>query len=155
MKLWKMVLIALIETALLCGAVALGQQKIDNYCPPLMKLTLAEGLDELNEGFNSEYFDEKLPDNIVIDWGEYDENKMGSTNVLKDGRFHIALNAKYSAAYRTAALILLHEDCHVLTWTEEPKVMHGPRWKTCMLNLYQQGAFKPFLIDGLKWNSQN
>lgn len=122
--------------------------------PALSNVDLPKDLDKWFEGTNSEFFDEKLPKDTVIDWGEYDNDRMGSTTILPDGRFHIAFNEKYCLATRVAHLVLLHEECHVFTFSEikknDPASEHGPRWRTCMLNLYQQGAFKSDLIDGYK-----
>ena len=115
------------------------------------KSDLPRNLDRWNNDYNSEYFNGKLPSNILIDWSEHDNRYMATTTVLPSGRFRIALNQKYCLADRTAHLTLLHEDCHVLTFSEiseSKKSEHGPRWRTCMLNLHQQGAFKNELIDG-------
>jgi hypothetical protein len=112
------------------------------------KADLPSHLDWWNEGFNSEYFGDKLPKDIVIDWNERDDHNMATTTTLPDGRFHIALNEKYCLATRIAHVTLLHEDCHVLTFSEvEDGKEHGPRWKTCMVNLSQQHAFENELID--------
>ncbi len=121
--------------------------------PAKAKIDLPKNLDKWNEGYNSEYFGDKLPKNVIIDWSEYNPDRMGSTSTLPDGRFHIALNGTYCLADRTAHMVLLHEDCHVFTFSEitrDPKSEHGPKWRTCMLNLYQQGAFKKDLIDGIE-----
>jgi len=123
--------------------------------PAVAGKDLPKDLDKWYAVYNTEFFDDKLPRNPVIDWGEYDGNRMASTTVLPDGRFHIAFNEKYCLAERTARLVLLHEQCHVQTFSEvnrDPKSEHGPRWRTCMLNLYQQGAFKKTLIDGYEGN---
>ena len=119
--------------------------------PSLSQTDLPKDLDKWYAGYNSEYFDDKLPKDTVVDWSEYDVRNMGSTTVLPNGRFHIALNKRYCLADRTMRLVLLHEQCHIQTFTEitdDPKTGHGPRWRTCMLNLYQIGGFKRELIDG-------
>lgn len=116
-----------------------------------VKADLPKDLDKWYETYNSEFFDDKLPKDVVIDWGEYDNDRMASTTVLPDGRFHIAFNEKYCLAERTVHITLQHEVCHVKTFSEitrDPASEHGPRWRTCMLNLYQQGSFKKELIDG-------
>lgn len=121
--------------------------------PAKAKIDLPKDLDKWYSIYNSEYFGDKLPKDTVIDWSEYDPNRMSSTSVLPDGRFHIAFSEKYCLADRTAHIVLLHEDCHIATFSEitrDPKSEHGPRWRTCMLNLYQQGAFKKDLIDGIE-----
>jgi SprT-like family len=98
--------------------------------------------------YNTEFFDDKLPRNVVIDWDEHDPSRMAATSKLPDGRFHITFNQRYCLADRVAHMALLHEDCHIVTWAERVPDVHGPAWRTCMLNLYQTGAFKAELIDG-------
>lgn len=115
------------------------------------RANLPKDLDKQYQIYNSEFFNDKLPRDTVVDWGEYNSDRMGSTTILPDGRFHIAFNERYCLADRTVHLVMLHEDCHIQTFSEitrDPKSEHGPRWRTCMLNLYQQGAFKRDLIDG-------
>jgi hypothetical protein len=119
--------------------------------PAVAKVDLPKDLDKLYAADNSEYFDDRLPRNTVIDWGEYDGTRMASTSVLPDGRFHIAFNKKYCLSERVVRIVLKHEECHIATFSEitrDAKTEHGPRWRTCMLNLYQQNAFKKDLIDG-------
>lgn len=116
--------------------------------PCLSKSDLPKDLNKYYDGSNSEFFDGKLPKDVIIDWGEYDIDKMASVTKLPSGKFHIAFNERYSAADRVARMTLLHEECHIATWDELAKNQHGPRWRTCMLNLYQVGAFKKDLIDG-------
>lgn len=115
-----------------------------------LRTDLPRDLDRRYASNNSEFFDDKLPKDTVIDWAEHGSDNMATTSVLPDGRFHIAFNEKYCLADRTAHMVLLHEQCHVRTFSEitsDPRTEHGPRWRTCMLNLYQQGAFKNELID--------
>lgn len=121
--------------------------------PAIARADLPKDLDKWYSIYNSEFFDDKLPKDTVVDWGEYNNDRMGSTSILPDGRFHIALNEKYCLAERTARMVLKHEECHVSTFSEvthDSKTEHGPRWRTCMLNLYQVGAFKRDLIDGVE-----
>lgn len=93
--------------------------------------------------FNEQYFDNKLPKDVVIDYGESVD--MASTIQMSDGRFHLAFNDRFVAAPRILNIILLHEQCHVKTWKESP--MHGPEWRTCMVGLDAMGAFRTELID--------
>jgi hypothetical protein len=123
--------------------------------PAIAKIDLPKDLDKLYAADNSEYFDDKLPRNTVIDWDEHDGTRMASTQVLPDGRFHIAFNKKYCLSERVVRIVLKHEECHIATFSEitrDAKTEHGPRWRTCMLNLYQVGGFKRELIDGLTYN---
>jgi len=101
------------------------------------------------EEFNEEYFANSLPKDTVVDYGEYDFNDMASTQRLPDRRFHIALNESYTGGARVARLMILHEDCHIKTWLQEP-AKHGKLWRSCMLQLDLQGAFREQLIDGYR-----
>jgi predicted SprT family Zn-dependent metalloprotease len=107
------------------------------------------------EEYNQQYFGNKLPKDIIIDHNE--PEMMASTMYLggNAGRFLISFNDKYTAAERVADTTLLHEMCHVKTWDEQPtsgtfdqSSRHGPRWRSCMLQLDMQGAFRYELIDG-------
>lgn len=104
------------------------------------------GLDLWYRHYNEEYFNDELPTNTVVDYGGHDDDFIATTSSLTDGRLHIAMNEKYTSAPRTAHLYLLHEMCHVKTWDEKEE--HGKRWRTCMLVLDFEGAFKEILIDG-------
>jgi hypothetical protein len=115
------------------------------------KSDLPKDLDKWYATYNAEYFNDKLPKNTIISWNEVDDRYMATTTVLPSGRYHIAFNKKYCLADRVAHITLLHEDCHILTFTEVSegkKEEHGPRWRTCMLHLALQGAFESELIDG-------
>ena len=98
--------------------------------------------------FNGQYFNNRLPKNIVIDYSEAGDF-MATTMLMTDGRYHIAFNEKYVTAKRVERETLLHEMCHVRTFAENDLLTgnHGPRWRTCMLNLDLQGAFRRELID--------
>jgi hypothetical protein len=109
------------------------------------RIEKCEGLKIWYDEYNQQYFENKLPKDVVIDYsgaGGY----MAITTMLSDGRFHIALNEKYTAAPRVAHLTLLHEQCHVATYDEIEE--HGKRWRTCMLEIDAEGAFRANLIDG-------
>jgi predicted SprT family Zn-dependent metalloprotease len=102
-------------------------------------------LDKKYAEYNEIYFGGKLPADTVIDHSE--SVQMASTMKMSDGRFHIAFNDKYTLADRVARLVLLHEQCHIKTWTEQDIAEHGPRWRTCMLALDLQGVFRREWID--------
>lgn len=137
--------------------IAVAAALVYFYCqqrfmaPCSTRSDLPKDLDKYYSQYNSEFFNDTLPRDVVIDWGEYNTDRLASTSKLSDGRFHIAFNEQYTSAGRVARLVLLHEQCHIATWSEQP-LEHGPRWRTCMLNLYQQGAFKADLIDGHEGN---
>jgi len=94
---------------------------------------------------NTAFFDGKLPQDVVITRTEHDPRWMATTSKLPDGRFLIKMNTRYTAAQRVAFQTMLHEECHVKTWSEFDE--HGPRWKACMVGLDIQGAFKAYLLD--------
>lgn len=103
--------------------------------------------------YNTEYFDDTLPRNALIDWNEPGDNFMASTETLSDGRYHVAFNRDYSSAERVARLIMLHEQCHIKT--DQHMLLedaHSRAWRTCMLDLDRQGAFRRILIDFYEGN---
>lgn len=116
-----------------------------------------EGLPVWYADFNEEYFQNKLPKDTEVDYGEYRTEFMATTSRMKDGRFHIAFNEDQTKAPRIAHLFLLHEMCHVKTFFEDdpetrdtPGGSHGPLWRSCMLTLEMEGANRAILIDAYK-----
>lgn len=106
-------------------------------------------LDNTYRSLNSQYFQDRLPADTIVDWSETGSTNMATTFRMSDGRFHIALNERYLKAERVLALTMLHEQCHIKNFQEaEAGQEHGPRWRTCMLELDLQGAFRNQLIDG-------
>jgi hypothetical protein len=92
--------------------------------------------------YNDEYFDNKLP-KAIIDLN-LRNGHMAETSYPDFKTFHITFDPHYIAAHRTARFTLLHEMCHVRTWGDDD---HGPRWRTCMLGIDQQGGFRNIIID--------
>jgi predicted SprT family Zn-dependent metalloprotease len=115
---------------------------------PVNKLTSNPDLYKFFETANNAYFGDRLPKKIILDWNLTEDN-MAQVDVLKNGLFHISFNEKYCLAERNAHLTMYHEMCHIETWDEKsPETeRHGPRWRTCMLRLDLQGAFRRELID--------
>lgn len=143
MKTRSKVLIVL----LLAGLYFVLVQHFGAHCPS--NKYLPHDLDRVYASNNSEYFSDKLPKDVVIDWSEKEEESMAVTEV-DYGRFHIKLNPFYVRADRTAWLVLLHEQCHIETWDEALKgEEHGHKWQLCMLRLEMSGAYRPILIDGV------
>ena len=106
---------------------------------------------------NESYFDNKLPKDVKIDMLETEPNYMASTTCEDDGTgCTIHFNYKYVISPRHAELVMLHEGCHIATYNEHvwgadgQEVMHGPRWRTCMLKVDIQGANRYILIDGYR-----
>lgn len=96
--------------------------------------------------FDDEYFNGRLPKDTVIDYTEFDDRWMATTDYWEsDQKFHIRLNKKWTAASRVSLETLLHESCHIETWHED--ALHGSRWRNCMLRLDRVGAFRELIID--------
>ena len=116
--------------------------------PKIVAHANIEGQTELDKKYaeyNELYFDNKLPKDTLIDHSE--SIQMASTMKMSNGRFHIAFNDKYTLAERVSRSTLLHEQCHIQTWSEQKAAEHGPRWRTCMLTLDIQGIFRRLTID--------
>lgn len=104
------------------------------------------------KSYNEDFFNGKLPENVIITYDEHDERFMAQTNkqIFSDG-FKIDLNPDYAKAARVSLYLILHEMCHEYAWGEsqgDKAIEHGPKWRTCMVRLDVSGAFKPLLIDG-------
>jgi SprT-like family len=124
------------------------------WVTPLVRATdlkKCEGLNVWYDEYNDLYFAKKLPSDVVIDYSETGPF-MATTAQMPDGRFHIALNEKYTSAPRVAHLIIQHEQCHIKTWGEQKNSEHGKLWRACMLTLDAEGAFRAELIDGYREN---
>lgn len=113
-------------------------------------------IEKIYAEYNVLYFDDKLPKDAVVDWGEPSDDYMASVEVMSNGKFHVAFNDYFSTADRVARLIMLHEQCHIATNDAKDFVTsdgiaihdsHGKAWRTCMLGLDNQGAFRDILID--------
>lgn len=115
------------------------------------------GLDSIYREFNEQYFSEKLPKNVLIDFSEHGPY-LATTEKMIDGRFRIAFNSDYVTAQRVAREVMLHEQCHIKTWvdTEDEEDFktgrHNRRWIACMLTVDMQGGFRRELIDYYEGN---
>ena len=104
--------------------------------------------------YNEGYFHNRLPQVINIDTLEPNDKFMASTMCDDTGRVcDMHFNLKYVAATRVADITLKHEMCHVAKWMKDMdslgvQVDHGKNWRSCMLQLDMQGAFRQDLIDG-------
>lgn len=101
--------------------------------------------------YNDLYFDNSLPSDTTIDFNLKD-GTMASTGMVNFQRFNISFDYHYVAAQRTGRFTLLHEMCHIKTWGEMEDGNHGPRWRTCMLAIDQQGEFRTIIIDKYRGN---
>jgi hypothetical protein len=106
--------------------------------------------------YNDAYFQNRLPKIIVIDLLEPNDKFMASTmcdDIGVNCKMHF--NLKYVSADRIAKITLKHEMCHVKTWMRDMDFLgvqndHGPIWRSCMLQLDMQGAFRQDIIDGYR-----
>ncbi len=106
---------------------------------------------------NKEFFNDRLPTDVIIDFEEHEPNYMAGTQVEDNGQFHIMINPDMAPAERTEQYLLLHEACHIATWDEAnypdralPPTNaeeHGPKWRACMLKIDAMGGFRRILID--------
>lgn len=106
------------------------------------------------EIYNDAYFQNRLPKVIHIDVLEPNDKFMASTMCDERGLVcDMHFNLKYVAAHRVADITLKHEMCHIDKWMRDMdslgvQVDHGKNWRSCMLQLDMQGAFRQDLIDG-------
>jgi hypothetical protein len=144
---WKIVLTILAATIYFALV-----QNYGAHCPSGTSVTEAQ-MNQTYSEFNQEYFHDRLPHDVVIDFGE--SVAMATTVKMADGRFHIAFNEKYNQSARQMRETMLHEVCHVKTWhplaEQTPEDIltgqHGNRWRACMLQLDMAGAFRREIID--------
>lgn len=106
-------------------------------------------LETVYAAYNEEFFQNKLSPSTTIDLLE--EKDMAST-LCENGVCNIKFNLRYVAARRTAAIVMLHEMCHIKVWNKEmdifgQQVEHGKLWRSCMLELDAAGAFRELIID--------
>jgi len=147
-KRWKVVLFLMILITwlwLLNFMNGLGQL---NHASAVER---CEGLKVWYDQYNEQYFQNKLPHDTVIDFSEHGPY-MATTSTSDGVHFRIAFNEKYAVAARYDHVTLLHEMCHIATPGEEENEGHGPRWRTCMLVVEAEGAFRAALIDGYEGN---
>lgn len=92
--------------------------------------------------YNMMYFDDELPHDIAIKYGECGKpGDIACTDFL-NGAFKITLVKRMNPANILAYESLLHESCHIRTWGEKS---HGKLWWGCMRRLFNQGALQGLL----------
>jgi hypothetical protein len=93
--------------------------------------------------YNERYFNNELPQDVVITRNLNDSRFMALTEYKEDGFYHIKINPKYNPTDRVERLTLLHESCHIRLSVkhEEEFDDHGPLWQHCMQDLAKKGAF--------------
>lgn len=94
-------------------------------------------------GYNHTYFQDALPNDVVLTRDLNDDRFMAIT-FYDTGQYHIQINPKYNISTKQERINLLHESCHVLLFIEQDTELddHGPHWQACMMRLADAGAFK-------------
>ena len=109
--------------------------------------TTVEFLQDSYRIYNEEYFHNRLTKTPKI---RIVNNMEAMADTVCDfGSCTMRFNPRYSAAPRVASLNLLHEMCHIKVWGQEGVGgnSHDRVWRSCMLSLDMQGAFRELLID--------
>ena len=143
----------------------LGCQRSKEKFVPLPAPTASNGdtdaayLERLYETYNDQYFGNRLTRTPIIDVENEGPDMADSWCDNQDGTgCHISFDLHYTAAPRTAQSVLLHEMCHIKTWSfyadkkvppgsDYSRLFHGKEWRGCMLSLDAQGAFREINID--------
>ena|SRR5208337_305062 len=110
-------------------------------------------LERVYRTYNDGYFQNRLTQTPKIDMDE--SQNMATTICKEDGSCFMHFNFHYVAAPRVARYVMLHEMCHIKTWDKDmqkiggnwEQVDHGKVWRSCMLQLDAEGAFREILID--------
>lgn len=116
-------------------------------------------LQQLFAIYNDQYFNNHLPKVPKIDTENGGPDMADSWCDDEQGTScHISFNLHYTAAPRTSQAVLLHEMCHIKVWSKdlaknkpammsESEYFHGHLWRSCMLSLDSEGAFREINID--------
>ncbi len=93
--------------------------------------------------FNHQYFQDELPNDVIITRTLNDDRFMALTFENSE-HYHIAINPKYNISTKSERIDLLHEMCHVQMFIENDYQLddHGSHWQACMHRLANQGAFE-------------
>ena len=94
--------------------------------------------------YNSSYFNDELPHQIIITRNLKDDRFMAVTEYTSDGYYRIEFNPKYSPSPKQERETLLHEQCHIRLAVEGIGDFgdHGPAWQKCMHDVSNQGALE-------------
>lgn len=106
--------------------------------PAQIKQSLIENYAHVNDG----YFNGDLPREVEITYTPDASAPIGRTDYTP---LRIYVNSYFDRSEREALMTEEHEMCHVWVYeTGDEFEDHGPRWKSCMIRLANEGAF-----DGL------
>lgn len=160
-KVLLTILIAMV-VALLCGSGPHWREHLVEIEAP-HNATYTPDVDWYQRMFviyNREYFHGRL--NLpTIHSQEIAGFQNEATTECKDDGTNCVLEFSpiFNAAPRDAAQHLLHEMCHVKTWTEDQNKLilgadeltrHGKHWRGCMLELDNAGGWRNIIIDFYK-----
>jgi hypothetical protein len=116
-------------------------------------------LQHLYATYNEQYFQNRLTLTPVITVDLTGPNEADTGCDGNDGTgCTIRFNLHYTAAPRTAQSVLLHEMCHIKVWKTHvstdsfppdpaSEFYHDRSWRSCMLSLDAEGAFRVINID--------
>lgn len=106
---------------------------------------LDKRLAKLAQRYNKAYFDNMLPQDLIVGWEVELENTKhyGATICLEDDEtkqvtFRVSINSTLKSNYESARLTLLHELVHVKLY---PYTKHGKKFNHAMIGLAVKGAF--------------
>jgi hypothetical protein len=127
-----------------CSAEGMCLVRCEGLCKHKDKLATPSDLVMWFKWDNEQYFRSKLPADTEVIWApELDTlDVMGRTDKV-NGRFRIRLSPKFNAGFPTMRLTLLHEACHVETWTED--LEHGLAWHKCVARLISNRAIEDLI----------
>lgn len=103
-----------------------------------------DGLPAWYAGYNETYFNTTLPKDTKVGYGDAG-GAMAVTRTTDGRHFEIILDRTYNKSARVAHTVLLHEMCHIETWSEVEE--HGHKFIGCMRATYRAGAFQAIWID--------
>lgn len=95
--------------------------------------------------YNKAYFDNSLPQDLIVGWEDELENTRhyGATISLEDDQtrqvtFRVGINSSLKKNYEGSRFTLLHELVHVKLY---PYLWHGKKFNHAMIGLAVKGAF--------------
>ncbi|VVB50932.1 SprT-like family protein [uncultured archaeon] len=151
MSIKTKILLTIASVVLCSWLFGCGAQKVSTRQPELSdgSDTNLTFLSVAHSAYNEEYFGGKLRAHIGLDETQY----MASTICEDDGSdCRINFNLRYTVAPRVALITMLHEMCHEKTWMQDKDMLgkqigHGYHWRSCMVLLDAEGAFRKIIID--------
>lgn len=114
---------------------------IQHHHEKIARVYTDEQLQAWYDGFNEEYFSNRLQ-KAEVKWDDLTaKNDMGLTERRPDGSILITLDRATNNTRKTAQWTVAHETCHVAVPAGLEFEDHGPKFQNCMVNLATHGAF--------------